>query len=90
MGPLRAYAAYPLGFTRDRGGWWRVVGCVLAAWLARRLLRVEGVANVTRRALPIALALVLIVLAIYAYSIVRKRAKRLSATPWRSARSAGI
>ena len=69
MGPLRAYAAYPLGFTRDRGGWWLVAGCVLAAWLARRLLRMDVVASVTKRALPPALALFLIVLAIYAYFI---------------------
>ena len=67
MGPLRAYAAYPLGFTRDRGGWWLVAACGVAAWLARRLLRVEAVAIATRRVLPIVLASLLAVLAAYAY-----------------------
>ena len=69
MGPLRAYAAYPLGFTRDRGGWWLVGACVLMAWLVRRLLRVEAIASATRRAVPIGLALLLAILAIYAYFI---------------------
>ena len=67
MGPLRAYAAYPLGFTRDRGGWWLVAGCVLAAWLMRRLLRIDKVAVVIRSGLPTALAVVLAVLSVYAY-----------------------
>jgi hypothetical protein len=67
MGPLRAYAAYPLGFTRDRGGWWLVAACAVAAWLARRLLRVEAVAIATRRVLPVVLASLLAVLAAYAY-----------------------
>jgi hypothetical protein len=67
LGPLRAYAAYPLGFTRDRGGWWLVGACVLLAWLARRLLRVEAIAAATRRALPLGMALLIAALAIYAY-----------------------
>jgi hypothetical protein len=66
-GPMRAYSAYPLGFTRAAGGWWLAAALVVVAWGVRRLLRREAVANVVRRLVPPALAVSLAALAIYAY-----------------------
>jgi hypothetical protein len=65
--PLRAYSAYPLGYTRDRGGWWLVGAGMLSAWVARRLLRREPFSRFVRNAIPVSLAAGLIVLAVYAY-----------------------
>ncbi len=65
--PMVAYSAYPLGFTRDRGGW-ALVGVGVAGigafrWLARK----DSVVRVVRRSLPAALGVAVTVLAIYAY-----------------------
>ncbi|MEO8069774.1 MAG: glycosyltransferase family 39 protein [Acidobacteriota bacterium] len=66
-GPLKAYSAYPLGFTRDQGGWWIVGAGVAGAGIFRRLLRREVVARAVQRFLPPLLAVTLVALAVYAY-----------------------
>ncbi len=77
MGPMRAYAAYPLGFTRDQGGVWLVAGAGVAAGAARFALRRDGIAARVRQLVPIAIAVVLVVLAGYAY-FVRQMAGRIA------------
>jgi hypothetical protein len=66
-GLMMAYSAYPLGFTRDQGGWW-IVGAAGIAMLAFRwLVRRERAAALVRRALPIGLAVAVVALAVHAY-----------------------
>ncbi|MCC7009208.1 MAG: hypothetical protein IT184_10355 [Acidobacteria bacterium] len=65
-GPMQAYSAYPLIFTRDHGllGLAAIAGLVL---LARLAFRWEATRNAVRRTVPPGLALTFAALAIYAY-----------------------
>ena len=65
--PMAAYSAYPLGFTRDRGGWVIVGIALIAIALCRWLVRRERFAVLLRNTVPVALAAVVVVLAMYAY-----------------------
>jgi hypothetical protein len=65
--PMIAYAAYPLGFTRDRGGWVLIGAACAAVALLRWLNHRERFAAVFQRAVPIGIGVVVTVLAIYAY-----------------------
>jgi hypothetical protein len=67
LGLMRAYAAYPLGYTRDRGGWLLVGLAFAAIWLFRMAVRTERWAEFVRRWLPTGLAVTLGALAFYAY-----------------------
>lgn len=66
-GPMRAYSAYPLGFIHDRGGWLLIGGGLAAAVIGQRLLRIESLAAVVKRALPPVTAIAIAALAVYAY-----------------------
>jgi hypothetical protein len=61
------YSAYPLGFTRDRGGWWLVAAALLGIGAARLVLRRERAAALVRAAVPAVLAAAGVGLAVYAY-----------------------
>jgi hypothetical protein len=65
--PMMAYSEYPLRFTRERGGWALVGAGLVAIAIFRWIVRTERVAATIQRTLPIALAVVMTVLAIYAY-----------------------
>ena len=52
LGPLRAYAAYPLAFIRLSVGWWLVGAGVSTMVITRRLLKKERLAGVVRQWLP--------------------------------------
>ncbi len=65
--PMRAYSGYPLGFTRHHGGWWLAAGGLASVWIVRRLLRREALMAAVRQGVPATLALVIVVLAVYAY-----------------------
>jgi 4-amino-4-deoxy-L-arabinose transferase-like glycosyltransferase len=65
--PMIAYSAYPLTFTRDQGGWLLIGGALAAVILWRWLMRRERFSAGLERILPVALAAVVVVLAIYAY-----------------------
>ena len=67
QGPMIAYAAYPLGFTRDRGGWWLVIGALAGIGAARLILRRAAGAAIMRQLLPAALASFVFGLSVYAY-----------------------
>lgn len=67
MGPMRAYSAYPLGFIGDRGGWVLIGAGAAGAVVTHRLLQIAWVGAAVRRWLPVALAVVLGALAVYAY-----------------------
>lgn len=67
LGPLRAYAAYPLAFIRLSVGWWAVGAGLVVLIVMRRLLRREGLATIVRRWLPLGYAAALVGLALYAY-----------------------
>ena len=64
--PMVAYSAYPLGFTRDRGGWALVGVGVAGVGVFRWLARKDSVVRVVRWSLPAALGVAVTVLAIYA------------------------
>jgi hypothetical protein len=65
--PMIAYAAYPLGFTRDQGGWWLVGLAVTTLLIGRVLVGRAVVSDRVRTWLPRALAALLVGLAAYAY-----------------------
>jgi hypothetical protein len=65
--PMMAYSAYPLRFTRERGGWALVGTGIVAIGVFRWMTRSERAAIVIRHGLPVAIAAVLTVLASYAY-----------------------
>ncbi|MEO7192881.1 MAG: hypothetical protein ABI051_17690 [Vicinamibacterales bacterium] len=66
QGPLRAYAYYPLDFTRAHGP--LVLGVIAAgACLARWLLRRETFRSLVVRITPVSLTVTLVALAVYAY-----------------------
>jgi hypothetical protein len=67
VGPVGAYGAYPLDFTRAQGGIYLLAGGLLACVVALRLWRVERIASIVRVTLPIVLSTVLAALAVYAY-----------------------
>lgn len=67
LGPLRAYAAYPLAFIRLSVGWWAVGAGLVLLIATRRLLKVERFATVVRQLLPLVYAAALVALAVYAY-----------------------
>ena len=65
--PMVAYSAYPLGFTRDLGGW-ALIGLALAGIVGVRwLMRNERLEHAVQAGLPIGLAAAAALLAIYAY-----------------------
>jgi hypothetical protein len=65
--PMMAYAAYPLGFTRDSGGWWLGGAGLVGLMTCHVLLTRDRFAAIARRWLPVALSIVLVGLAAYAY-----------------------
>ncbi len=65
--PMTGYSAYPLGFTRDQGGWWLVAAALLSIAAARGILRRAAGVRVVRTAVPWLLAVSVPVLALYAY-----------------------
>jgi hypothetical protein len=67
--PMIAYAAYPLGFTRDQGGWWLVALAIAAMVAFRAMIRRTAAARAVRRGLPSALSASLVLLAAYAYFV---------------------
>lgn len=66
-GTMRAYAAYPIGFVDNRGGWWAIAGGLVAAILAHRVLRIETINRTVRQWLPVAIAVAIVIVAAYAY-----------------------
>lgn len=66
-GTMQAYAAYPLGFIANNGGWLLVGGLTVGAVAAHRLMRIERVGVTVRRWLPIAVAVAVAILALYGY-----------------------
>ncbi len=76
--PMRAYAAYPLAYTNEHGGWWLVVAALFGVWLVRRLLRWERFTGLVRHTVPWSLAALLVGLAVYAYFF-REEGGRLAA-----------
>jgi hypothetical protein len=65
--PMIAYAAYPLLFTRARGGWLLVAAGLAAIAVFRWLVRRAHIARAVERGLPAVLAMVVLTLSIYAY-----------------------
>ena len=68
-GTMRAYAAYPIGFISNNGGWLLVGTAGAAALGAHRVMRVDTVARLVRRWLPVAIATAIVGLAGYAYFV---------------------
>jgi hypothetical protein len=66
-GPMRAYFAYPLAFVSDHHGWLLGAAGVLAAVIAHRVMTWPAMQTLIRRWLPPALAVIVAMLAIYAY-----------------------
>ena len=65
--PMVAYSAYPLGFTRDLGGW-VLIGLAIAGIIGFRwLMRNERLNHAIQTGLPLGLAAAAALLAIYAY-----------------------
>lgn len=77
LDPLRAYSRYPVLFVSDRGGWMLVLAGLAAAIVTHRLLRIDAIGQHVRRWLPMALAAVVALLAVYAY-FVRDEGGRLA------------
>ena len=88
VGPMRAYAAYPLSFIDDQGGWWLIVAMLVAAIAVNRALRLESLHHVTRQLLPPLLAVAVAALALYAYFL-RAEGGRLAAGDAMAFRSFG-
>lgn len=65
--PMMAYSAYPLRFTRERGGWAIVAAGLVAVVAFRWVTRRQRVAVWVGRVLPSATAAALTSLAVYAY-----------------------
>jgi hypothetical protein len=65
--PMIAYSAYPLGFTRDVGGWALIAVALVAVAGFRWLMRRERLAGLVQTSLPLLLAAVATLLAAYAY-----------------------
>ena len=65
--PMTGYSAYPLGFTRDQGGWWLVAAALAGIAAARWILRYPAGLQVVRTAVPWLLAAGVTALAVYAY-----------------------
>jgi hypothetical protein len=67
QGPMIGYSAYPLGFTRDQGGWWLVAAAFASIGGVRLILRRPGVLAAVKAAVPSLLAAGVVALAVYAY-----------------------
>ena len=67
LGPLAAYASYPLAFMQRTGSWWTIAGGLAALFALRMIVKVDRVRAMARRTIPVAYAAVLSGLAIYAY-----------------------
>ena len=65
--PMIAYAAYPLGFTRDQGGWWLIGATGIVLLGCHAALGRDRVRSIVHRYLPAAAAIALVGLAVYAY-----------------------
>ena len=68
-GPMRGYAEFPSAVIRDRGGLWLIVPLVLLSFAVRAALTGEALGKLARRWIPIAGAISLTALAVYAYFI---------------------
>lgn len=78
LGPMRAYAAYPLGFAGNVGGWLPVAAAAAAMLAFRAAMRHDATAAVVRGWLPATVAVSLVALAVYAW-FVREAGGRLAA-----------
>jgi hypothetical protein len=67
LGPLKAYASFPLEFMARSGGWWTVGGGLAGLVLGRAVLKRPDASRLARRAIPVAYGVALVGLAVYAY-----------------------